>query len=774
MIKKFVKIKNTGRFVNYSAHGEVSLRKVNIIYGENSTGKTTLSSIIRSLISNKPDLVLERKTLGSNDEQYIELLFENDKLLKFQNNNWNRWNDELKSIEVFDEFFINENIYTGLEIQSEHQKYLYQFAIGVEGTSLAKEIENMKQDLTTDKNPKLKNLKDRIEQFIKDYFEIDDFVKMTEDREIDQKIQKKKQELEIAKSSQEIKIKKFLKSIPKFSLSFDLNMIKILLAKSLTNISEKSLQKTKDHISKLATVLEKEAEPWLRQGLFSVEDNKDNKCPFCQQDLKNAEDTIKSYQQYFNSEYRELNESVEKYLEKIKMTNIEQLFDNVRITIADNNTLFEFWKRFLENIKSPEIKDFEKYYDEITKYFNEVKSTLVSKSQSILTPLETICVDNLSRLVCDFNKIIKNYNSSVENLNEQIKEVKSKQPDINELKKEINKLEIEKQRHSPEINELCEQYIKVKEEIADKNKSISEKKKKLKKAISEKVEKYGNKINIILQKFGAPFKISRPTQKYRGRSEEPYLEYFLELEECEINPIEKAKATLSGGDRNALALAFFIAKIIVEENIQEKIIIFDDPMSSFDINRKRRTIEFIRDLSKDANQVIVLTHINTFAFELDDALKDIGIKPKCLEIKNGQICEWNINEDKKHPYFRNLSKLESFVDYNQDIHSDEAQRLIRICLEDKLKFNYFHLFKDLGDDCWLGNIVKKLRDLKDDPNLKFRHSDKNEVIEELGNLCDFAAASHHGNINASQKKDYTQTEIVNYVNSAIKMIYDWL
>ncbi len=75
-------------------------------------------------------------------------------------------------------------------------------------------------------------------------------------------------------------------------------------------------------------------------------------------------------------------------------------------------------------------------------------------------------------------------------------------------------------------------------------------------------------------------------------------------------------------------------------------IIFDDPISSFDYNRKRRTIEFIKDLSQKAKQTIILTHINTFAFELYDSLRDIGINPKCLQVVNGNMKEWDINEDK--------------------------------------------------------------------------------------------------------------------------------
>jgi len=263
-------------------------------------------------------------------------------------------------------------------------------------------------------------------------------------------------------------------------------------------------------------------------------------------------------------------------------------------------------------------------------------------------------------------------------------------------------------------------------------------------------------------------------ERYRGKGEEPYLEYFLEIEGYEVNPLQEAKFTLSGGDKNAIALAFFFAKIIVDKRIENKIIIFDDPISSFDINRKRRTIEFIRDLSKNAKQTIVLTHLNTFAFELYDSLKDIGVSPKCLQIINRNLKEWNINEDKKPPFFKNFSRLETFISNNEKINLDEARRLIRICLEDKLNFGYFQFLKDLGDDFWLGTMVKRFRELKDNPSFKFKHSNNEEVINELGNLCDFSGPSHHSNITTTYRTDYTHTEIVNYVKSSLKLIYEWL
>ena len=55
MIKKFIKISGTGKFLNYNTsvapapYRTTDFEKINLIYGENGSGKTTLAIILKSL-----------------------------------------------------------------------------------------------------------------------------------------------------------------------------------------------------------------------------------------------------------------------------------------------------------------------------------------------------------------------------------------------------------------------------------------------------------------------------------------------------------------------------------------------------------------------------------------------------------------------------------------------------------------------------------------------------------------------------------------------------
>src|SRR5579872_4836257 len=107
MLKKIVAIKNIGAFRNSAAVGDVEFRQLTLIHGENGRGKTTLCAIFRSLQCGNPSLILERKTLDSNDEPYIEVRL--DKVgSTFKNGLWSL---NCQNIEIFDAAFIANNVH---------------------------------------------------------------------------------------------------------------------------------------------------------------------------------------------------------------------------------------------------------------------------------------------------------------------------------------------------------------------------------------------------------------------------------------------------------------------------------------------------------------------------------------------------------------------------------------------------------------------------------------------------------------------------------------
>ena len=773
MIKKFVKIQNVGRFSDFTTHGDMSLDKVSIIYGENSAGKTTLTSIIRSLLKNEHSLILERRTRGKDENPSIEILCEEKQKkynYKFQDN---KWNDNLGSVEIFDVFFVDENVYTGLEISSEHQKGLYQFALGEEGVALAKEIKEFKDDLQTEYE-KLSSLKKQIEVVAEKHFTVEEFVALEKEEDIAEKIKAKEQEIKIAEAGQEIKEKQPLTEVSSLKLPVGLKTVKDLLQRSIKEISAEFLGTVEEHKEKLSLVLGKEAEPWLQRGLSYVQTIQDGKCPFCQQDLKGAESLIMAYEQYFNEEYKKLKQDTSRYLEEVNRFSIEEIINQKKSTILQNDTFIEFWKGYLPSLEIPKT-DLDSLSENIRVEFGRIEQVVNDKSKNILEPVSAEDVNNFITLQQGFNTEIEAYNSKVKKWNTEINTLKGKQLDLEELKRGLKELEIKQKRFLPDIAKICDDYEEVSENI-ERNKKLVEKKRKQHDAVvSQKIGKFGDEINQHLEKFRVLFRIKDAKSTYRGKSREPYLKYSIAMSQYEIDLKQQVKHSMGEGDKNALAFAFFLAKLSLDEQIGDKIVVFDDPVSSLDRNRRTRTVEYIRDLANKAKQIIVLTHNDSFAFELYNDLKKIGVKPKTLQIYNGIIKEWNIEEQMKHPYFTRIARLERFLEGGEEISPTDARELIRLVLEDALKFRYFKYFGELGDDCWLGTMIEAVRDvIKRDSSFRFRYPDKEAILRELSNLSNFSSSTHHGNIEHPHREEESPEEIKGYVKSTLKIIYEWL
>ena len=93
------------------------------------------------------------------------------------------------------------------------------------------------------------------------------------------------------------------------------------------------------------------------------------------------------------------------------------------------------------------------------------------------------------------------------------------------------------------------------------------------------------------------------------------------------------KYSMSEGDKSALAISFFLTKLELDGNIQDKVIVFDDPVSSFDINRKSTTISKLIDFGQAAKQLFVFTHNIIFASEFWKSANQISCTTQSSKIE---------------------------------------------------------------------------------------------------------------------------------------------
>jgi wobble nucleotide-excising tRNase len=347
--------------------------------------------------------------------------------------------------------------------------------------------------------------------------------------------------------------------------------------------------------------------------------------------------------------------------------------------------------------------------------------------------------------------------------------------DLEQLILERERLMLVKLRFEKKWIELCLKYVKAKtklEKLYDKKDAMQD---ELVLVASEVFAQYGTLINQCLKDFGVDFVIESTRSAYVGQSRLPRVEYVLKMEGCEIqfdgggvSPC--IKNVLSEGDKRALALAFFLARLHLDKNIGEKVVVFDDPMSSFDRNRRHETIRQLVMLSSKAKQLIVLTHDKFFARELWNELNKSICKTICIQrAADGNVIRWwDVEKETSGEYFENFFILEAYLNGEVNVGDQSklrnAARCIRPLLENYLKIKFPGVF---SHNEWLGDYIAKIRAASSgDPLFILQPK-----LGDLESINDYSKKYHHANNLNADHESITDHELKNFVNKTLELLY---
>ncbi len=762
MIKRIIKIKGVGKFFDFSLkasslwNGE--FKPITLIYGENGIGKTTLTSIIRSL-KNDDSLLYQLRSFGSNDSPEVILNFDDEvKNIEYKNGEWDK---NKKNIEIFDTHFINTNIFTGFEILPQHRKNLFEIVIGDEGVSLKYQISNLK-NLIKEKNNDLKEISRKVAKFINIY-EMDEVLLLQPDFDIVTKISKKQKEIDASRAFEKIKNSPLFREMTLIDYDIRYENLKSFCQKAIDNISQEYIEKVEKHKNSLN--LNNRSEKWIKDGVDNIQDGK---CPFCLQNIETV-DIVKAYTQYFNEQYIAIQRNTKLLKDKVEDINPEQIFSNIEIDYASNNGYFKFWSNYLNiEIEELSITNFKKQTIEIT---NRLKELVDLKSNNPIKPVEIDIINELERILREGNQEFVKYNEIINLENSKIKLLKEKEvKDVKILENELEKLKAVKIRQTEEIKTFCSIYVKNIKEINILKAKNSDLQIQLKQYTSKIFSSYRVQINNYLQKFAPYLEIRELRSTYRGGGKEPFADYGLYISGNKIdfkadsmNP--NVKYSLSEGDKSALALSFFFAKVFSDNNIDKKIIVFDDPISSFDINRKTSTISHLYQLSQKANQLIVLTHNLLFARDFWEKVKKVTQSLKLSFIRNSTvIADYDIESETINGLFKDFGMLDSYLTFgvSSDTEKRNVARCIRPIIEGYFRIKFYGQFKA---NEWLGDFLKKISS-----------SDNNSVLSklkiyysDLDEINDFAKKFHHTNPNADSES-ICDSELEKYVKNTFEII----
>lgn len=764
MLEKIVQIKSIGRFRNYAANGDVTFRKLTLVYADNGRGKTTLCAILRSLQTGQNEFIAERKTLAeaASSEVFLRL---GGADYRFTNGTWMV---TYPDILIFDPVFVNENVYSGDYVEHEHKKNLYRVIVGAEGVQLAKQIDDLTEQIRVahrDMQTKMEIASRHVPQGTA----LDDYLQWQPVADIEEQLRRKTEELNArrraAERSGEIQAKGLFAKAQLPSLPQDFATI---LAKQLSDIVADAETKVREQIA--THQMGHQGESWLSQGVGYV---KDDRCPFCGQGIQ-ENDLLVAYRSHFSAGYKNLKQEVAQLTQRINSAIGETSLGPAQEAIAGNAALAEFWKQFT-TVALPDLP-----FPDIQQKYSALRKrclALAERKQQNLT--EAVASDeafNTSLAAVEaLRRVVDAYNTAVDATNVRVNEQKAaarSQADITPLQNELAQLQARKKRFEPEIVQACQAY----QGAVTAKTALEQRKETARQQLDQHCESiigtYQHSINEYLDQFNAGFRITNTGHRYTGGT--PSSHYQIEINNTALDLGDARtpsgtpcfKTALSSGDRSALALAFFLAVLKQDADIGRKIVIFDDPFTSLDRFRRTCTQQLIQRLSESAKQVVVLSHDPFFLKLLFDECPSAATNVKTLQMSRAGdttvIGEWDIQVETQTSYMKDFSALLGFYREMKGEPRSIA-RTIRPFLEGLLRAHFPGHFQQ---NEWLGDFISKIRAADATSGLQHAKAD----LDELDAINSYSKKYHHQQNANADSEPINDEELHGYVKRTLRLV----
>lgn len=553
--------KDIGNYDTNDATAKFS--EINIIYGRNYSGKTTLSRILNSL---------EKKKIHVDylDSEFDVIMNDGSKISS--NNLENNFN-----IKIYNSDFVKENL-----------KWFYDKDCAIKPFAILGEKNIEIQDKIKQLEIELEEQELKLNKINQEYNQQDELVK-----QLNSQLQNK-----LTDEARKIKVNtlmynevnydksKLLRSFNTFKepFTFLTDGEKVVLEKEIQESPKEEIILLKkiniiqeDKIKEINDLLQYELkinepiqellndsylEKWVREGKDLHKSRK--KCVFCGGDL--TDKIWEKINNHFNNESEKLIQKININLETLN--SLEKDLDNYQ-AIDPNKIIITF----NDEIKS-EIIEFENSRNNLKKYYQKIKNNLNLKKDQINQKIELLFFEanNINNIIDRINEILEKHNNYCLNIETRKKEARKKLL-INEEKIIFSKLDYK-----------------------NSSLSINQEKISLENLNQEKNNILKRKENIISRKLELESSLKNETKSCDLINK--YLnEYFgrkdLHLKIKDLNDISSFSIyrdnslaqNLSEGECSLISFCYFLATISDFKDDTTLILWIDDPISSLDTNQ---------------------------------------------------------------------------------------------------------------------------------------------------------------------------------------------
>ncbi len=660
MLERIQHIRGVGPFAEFKVGNDHDLRiaPLTVIHAHNGRGKSTLADILRSLGNGDPTVFRARRRLGAGAEPgaTVRVL---GKPISFAAGAWTG----TAPIEVFDENFISDNIYSGLDVGTDQLRNLARLVIGAKGVVLAKRSDAFAkeiQDLHIEQRHLAKVIQPKIEGM-----EISEFCGLSTVEDADAAITTA--ETTVARLSAAESIRTRVAFAAPVLRQLEIDKLERFLATTVATISAEARRRVEAQTSALGAG----AEVWLAEGLrFGARPA----CPFCTQPTEGV-GIIDQYEAYFGREYADHRDAVAKSRTKLDGLYGPEAQKLAVLAVTAQETLRTFWSQHVAGVPTEALPAAE-LDSAWTEGYLELGRLLDAKRAA---PLDVIEIDaasrsKLVRLSAVINKVIESQDALVKS-NPEIERLKkdTEAGSVTAAKAVVTRLRNARARHSAALSGSCDRFLVLSRDIKAKTDE--------KAAAKAALESHGEgifgtcakRVNEYLALFSAGFRVTALKGSFEaGKAGSKFSIVLTDVTGVAIDAGPRTVGepcvgnVLSAGDRFSLALAFFLSQFPEKGDLAGRCVVFDDPISSLDEHRRGRTKEVICALIERGAQVLVLSHYPVFLAEVYAAASCKDKNALCLE-RNGDVLElrvWKVDEENLESFHRHSAILRRFADEN--------------------------------------------------------------------------------------------------------------
>jgi len=759
MITRIQLLRNIGQFDSVCAGATIPLARLTLVYSENGRGKTTLAAVLRSLATGDPLPIAERRRLAAQHPPHVVLECSGGPPAAiFENNAWNR---TLTNLVVFDDVFIDQNVHSGLAVQAHHRQNLHELILGAQAVALSRQLQERVARIETH-NTELRTKERAIPVAARGPYSVDDFCALPARPDIDDAIQEAERALAAARDQDAVRTTPTFDSLA--LPAFDLDAVERLLQHDLPALDSATLAAVQAHLAGLG----QGGEGWVADGMRRLPQAQGTQvCPFCAQDLRDSP-LIEHYRAYFSEAYTALKREVAETLAGVNRAHGGEVaagFERaVRVTVERR----QFWSRFCE------VAEVTLDTAAIVRDWRAAREAVVAHLTAKQTaPLEPMRLSDETRaLVATFEahrSTIAAINRQLQDANHAIEVAKERVTTANStvLADDLARLKAVKARHEPETVPLCDEYLRERAAKAATEQQRDQTRAALEQHRTTVFPGYQTAINLYLPRFNAGFRLD--SVAYANTRGGPTCTYNVLINNTPV-PVGGAdpapgqpsfRNTLSAGDRNTLALAFYFASLDQDAALADKVVVIDDPISSLDEHRALTTVQEIRRLAERAGQVIVLSHNKPFLCRLWEGA-DRTVRASLEVVRDGAgstLRVWDVAQDSITEHDRRHARLREFLASSAG-DMREVARSIRPHLEAFLRVACPEPFVP-------GTLLGPFRNLCRQRQGTPQQILDQQAIQELDEIVEYANRFHHDTNPAWETEAINDGELRGFVERTL-------